>query len=104
VADDSKTQAVEQPLENRSAAHSLFRTRYESADVSRYQGWCLAYESHPKSNRFQKITIDKLAAKALAANGISRSFGFIFIDHLQRAHPFKGRAHLQLLRWSLENA
>ncbi len=105
-SDDFKLQskAIERPLENRSEAHTAFRSRYESADLSRYQATRLTKESEQEPNRFANITIDILATNELRANGVSRSFGFVFLDSSERVHLFRGRAHLQLLRWSLENA
>ena len=108
--EDSKlpVKAVEQPLKNRSEAHTIFRSSYESTDLYRYQEWRsaadLAQESEQEFNRFEKVTFDVSAKNELQANGINRSFGFVFVDSSGRVHPFKSRAHLELLRWSLENA
>jgi len=56
------------------------------------------------SKRFAEITIDPEATRLLEAGGINRSFGFLFVEQNQQAHIFRGRTHLPLLRWSLENA
>jgi len=98
------SERAEQAQKNRSEAHMSFRSRYESADLHRYQEWRSVGESEQTANRFAKITFDPAATKTLQANGIGRSFGFVFVDNAAAVHPFKGRAHLQLLRWSLENA
>jgi len=92
--------AVDDPLNNRSEAHRVFRSNYESADISRYQKWRSGPDSEQEMNRFAEITFDDSAKNELEANGINQSFGFVYVDYSGRAHPFKSRAHLQLLVFS----
>ena len=91
-------------IENRGDAHRSFRSRYELMDARRYEKWREVDNAELNSKRFAEITIDPEATRQLEAGGISRSFGFLFVEQNQQAHIFRGRTHLPLLRWALENA
>ena len=103
---------IGQPIENptvtsetdRSVAHKKFRAGYERSNVERYVRSRKVDNAALNRKRVEEITFSDQAKLQLETNGVTRSFGFLFIDELQNAHPFNGRQHLFLLRWALEKA
>ena len=103
-ADNDKANILVDPTEDRPAAHRQFRSSYARADIERYVKSLNLDDSVLNGKRIEEITFSERAKTQLETNGVSRSFGFLFVDELKKIHPFIGRQHLFLLRWALETA
>ena len=92
---------------SRGDAHRFYRSRYRSADIQRsLDAAGLTANGDELGARIDALQAKICGANAkalLTENGVSESFGFVFVDRNGVAHPFVGRQHLSALKWALES-